>query len=315
VSNTSQTEQIDNVMAQRAMRRSRRNWRFVAFVALAIAVIAVLGKALGGFSEPVKENHIARVVIDGTIASDPTRRAILNDLAENENVSAVIVQINSPGGTTAGGEELYEGLMRLREAKPVVSVINELGASAAYMTAVGSDRIYARRLSIVGSIGVLVMHLDASKLFETIGLDYDKVSTGPLKAEPDIDEPMADDVRASYQSLVDDSYNWFVDIVADRRELARTDVLRLADGRVLTGRQALDEKLIDAIGDETSALDWLKDSHEIDEQKVRTYFPLPESDWEKALDLLGSSAGNLLGSGLKSVTTLDGLVSVWQPTK
>lgn len=315
MSNTSQTEQIDNVMAQRAMRKSRRNWRFVAFVALAIAVIAVLGKALGGFSEPVQQAHIARVVIDGTIASDPVRRSILNDLAEDDTVSAVIVQINSPGGTTAGGEELYEGLSRIRANKPVVSVINELGASAAYMTAVGSDRIFARRLSIVGSIGVLVMHLDASKLFQTIGLDYDKVSTGPLKAEPDIDEPMADDVRASYQSLVDDSYDWFVDIVADRRQLERSDVLRLADGRVLTGRQALTEQLIDAIGDEVNALDWLKESHDIDDQKVSTYFPLPENDWQKAMDLLGSTAKNLVASSLKSVTVLDGVVSVWQPTK
>ncbi|MCZ4271990.1 signal peptide peptidase SppA [Maritalea porphyrae] len=315
MSNTSQTEQIDNVMAQRAMRKSRRNWRFIAFVALGIAVIAILGRALGGFSEPIKAAHVARVVIDGTIASDPVRRTILNDLADDETVSAVIVQINSPGGTTAGGEELYEGLSRIRANKPVVSVINELGASAAYMTAVGSDRIIARRLSIVGSIGVLVMHLDASKLFQTIGLDYDKVSTGPLKAEPDIDEPMADDVRAAYQSLVDDSYDWFVDIVADRRQLERHDVLRLADGRVLTGRQALKEQLIDAIGDETSALDWLKENHDIDDQDVSTYFPLPESEWQKAVDLLGSTAKNFVGSSLKSVTKLDGLVSVWQPTK
>jgi len=302
-------------MAQRQLRRSRRNWRFVAFVALTIAVIVILGKALGGFSEPIKKSHIARVVIDGTIASDPMRRSIINDLAEDENVSAVIVQINSPGGTTAGGEELYEGMRTLSAKKPVVSVINELGASAAYMTAVGSDRIYARRLSIVGSIGVLVMHLDASELFQKIGLDYDKVSTGPLKAEPDIDEPMADDVRASYQSLVDDSYNWFVDIVAERRSLDRNTVLRLADGRVLTGRQALSEQLIDAIGDETDALNWLQESHEIEDQDINTYFPLPEGRWDKVQNWFGSTATQMVSSGLKSVTTLDGVVSVWQPTK
>ncbi|MGJ8528569.1 signal peptide peptidase SppA [Maritalea sp.] len=315
MSNIPNSEQVENVMAQRELRRSRRKWRILAFIAVGIAVIAILGKALGGFSEPIKQAHIARIVIDGTISSSPLRRAILNDLADDENITAVIVQINSPGGTTAGGEELYEGLSKLRASKPVVSVINELGASAAYMTAVGSDRIYARRLSIVGSIGVLVMHLDASKLFETIGLDYDKVSTGPLKAEPDIDEPMAPNVRASYQSLVDNSYEWFVDIVAERREMNRDHVLRLADGRVLTGRQALNEKLIDAIGGELEALDWLATRHEIIDQSVATYYPLPENQWDRVQDLIGTTAQELIGSSLKSVTALDGLVSVWQPTK
>jgi len=159
-----------------------------------------------------------------------------------------------------------------------------------------------------------VMHLDASKLFQTIGLDYDKVSTGPLKAEPDIDEPMADDVRASFQSLVDDSFDWFVDIVADRRGLERSNVLRLADGRVLTGRQALSEGLIDAIGDETAALDWLREKHKIDDPEVSTYFPLPESQWNMVQNLIGTTAKELIGSSLKSVTALDGVVSVWQPT-
>ena len=133
----------------------------------------------------------------------------------------MIVAINSPGGTTAGGEELYEALGQLRAAKPTVAVIGELGASAAYMTAIATDRIFARRLSIVGSIGVLYQHVNAGKLLETIGVDLDKVASGPLKAEPDFDEPMEGAPRASIAALVDDSFQWFVDIVAERRGLAR----------------------------------------------------------------------------------------------
>lgn len=315
MSNSSDYEQVDQVMSQRNLRKSRRNWRYIAFAAVAIAVIAVLGKALGGFSEPTNKPHIARVIIDGTIATDPLRRAILEDLAEDEAVTSVIVQINSPGGTTAGGEELYEGLSALRDKKPVVAVINEVGASAAYMTAIASDRIYARRLSIVGSIGVLYMHLDASKLFETVGLDYDKVATGPLKAEPDIDEAMAPNVRASLQALVDDSYDWFVDIVAERRELNRNKVVQLADGRVLTGRQALNEKLIDSIGGELEAESWIKEKLELEDTNITTYYPLPEDNWDKVQNVFGSLAGEIIGSSLKSVTELDGLVSVWQPSR
>lgn len=315
MSTQSDFEQVDHIMSQRHLRRSRRNWRYIAFAAIAIAIVAILGKALGGFSEPVSEEHIARVVVDGTIASDPERRYVLNELANDEKVKAVIVQINSPGGTTAGGEELYEGLAALRAQKPVAAVINEVGASAAYMTAISSDRVFARRLSIVGSIGVLYMHLDASKLFETIGIDYDKVATGPLKAEPDLDEAMTPMVRQSLQELVDDSYDWFVDIVAERRELARTDVLKIADGRILTGRQALDLKLIDAIGGEPEVLDWLQESHEIADLDVRTYYPLPESDFDRLRDILGSSLQEMLSDGLNRVTALDGLVSVWQPSQ
>ena len=311
----SETEQVDQIMSQRKLRKSRRNWRYVAFAAIAIAIVAVLGKALGGFSEPIKQEHIARVVIDGAIGTDPLRREIFKDLAEAEDVKAVIIQINSPGGSTAGGEELYEDIARLRAQKPTVAVINELGASAAYMTAISTDRIFARRLSIVGSIGVLYMHLDASKLFETVGLDYDKVATGPLKAEPDIDEAMTPNVRQSLQELVDDSYDWFVDIVAERRELDRSTVLTLADGRVLTGRQALEAKLIDEIGGEIEALAWLKEMHEIEDLDVNTYFPLPESEWDRVQNLIGGIAAKAMGDSLKSVTALDGLVSVWQPSK
>ena len=148
----------------------------------------------------------------------------------------MIVAINSPGGTTAGGEELYEALGQLRAAKPTVAVIKELGASAAYMTAIATDRIFARRLSIVGSIGVLYQHVNAGKLLETIGVDLDKVASGPLKAEPDFDEPMEGAPRASIAALVDDSFQWFVDIVAERRGLDRAAALALADGRIVTGR-------------------------------------------------------------------------------
>ncbi|HTN61181.1 MAG TPA: S49 family peptidase, partial [Devosia sp.] len=162
------------VVAAESYRRSRGVWRVLAFVALAIAVLALVGRF--AWSETPVGDHIARLVIDGTIATDPGRLAAMNDLAENDSVKAVIIAINSPGGTTAGGEELYEAIGQLRAKKPVVAVIKELGASAAYMTAIASDRIFARRLSIVASIGVLYQHVNAGKLLDTIGVDFDKVA-------------------------------------------------------------------------------------------------------------------------------------------
>ncbi len=293
------------------LRRSRRLWRIVAILALAVAVLAALGRFAAPTGAPV--DHIARVVIDGTIATSPERLRIFHDLAEDERVKAVVVAINSPGGTTAGGEELYEALAEVRARKPVVAVIAELGASAAYMTAIGADRIFARRLSIVGSIGVLYQHVDAGKLLQTIGIDLDKVATGPLKAEPDIDGPIRPEVRQSIQSLVDDSFAWFVDVVAERRGLDRARVLALADGRIVTGRQGVELGLIDATGGEAEAIDWLESERDIAaELPVWTAWPLPDTGYGWVLDWVGGSARAALGLEGRGPIVLDGLVSLWQ---
>src|SRR5690606_37552864 len=236
------------------LRRSRRLWRVLFFLALAVAALAVAGRFV--LDNGATGQRIARINVDGTIATDPARLQVLRELADDPLVEAVLVSINSPGGTTAGGEELFEALGVLRAEKPVVAVIHELGASAAYMTAIGSDHIFARRLSIVGSIGVLYQHVNAGKLLDTTGIDLymaaigvdpifgrrvcvvgsiavlyqpvtpgklpdrngfelDKVATGPLKAEPDLDEPITPLVGESLQSFVADSDDWFVDIVVE----------------------------------------------------------------------------------------------------
>lgn len=297
--------------ANARLRRSRLLWRILFFLALAIAVVAVAGRF--AIERGDAGNRIARVVIDGTIFTDPARLAALKGLEEDPRVQAVVVSINSPGGTTAGGEELYEALGALRGRKPVVAVINELGASAAYMAAIASDRILARRLSIVGSIGVYYQHVDAGKLLETIGVDFDKVQTGPLKAEPDVDEPMAGEVRASLQRLVDDSFEWFVDVVAERRGLGRPQTLALADGRIVTGRQAAENGLIDAIGGEAEAIAWLEAERQVAaDLPVVTSYPPPREGLFALPEWLNGAARSALGLPPRGPISLDGLISLWQ---
>lgn len=299
------------IPATSQLRRSRRLWRVLFFLALAVAALAVAGRF--AFNDGPIGERIARINVDGTIATDPARLQVLRDLADDPLVDGVIVSINSPGGTTAGGEELFEALGVLRAEKPVVAVIHELGASAAYMTAIGSDRIFARRLSIVGSIGVLYQHVNAGKLLDTIGIDLDKVATGPLKAEPDIDEPITPLVRDSLQSLVADSYDWFVDIVAERRGLSRADTLALADGRIVTGRQGVEAGLIDAIGGELEAVAWLESERELaSDLPVVTYYPLEEDDLFGLPRWLGGAVRSAFGLGPGGSIALDGLVSLWQ---
>ncbi|MET3899301.1 protease-4 [Devosia sp. UYZn731] len=299
------------VVAAETYRRSRGFWRVLAFVALAIAVLALLGRF--AFSNAPVGDHIARLVVDGTISTDPARLAAINDLANDTSVKAVIVAINSPGGTTAGGEELYEALGQLRAKKPVVAVIKELGASAAYMTAIATDRIFARRLSIVASIGVLYQHVNAGKLLDTIGLDFDKVASGPLKAEPDFNEPMEGAARASIAALVDDSFQWFVDVVAERRGLTRPEALALADGRIMTGRVGVQSKLIDQIGGELEAQAWLVSDRNVPaDLKVITAYPQPEQGFGWLANFANGQARSALGLPAAGPITLDGLVSLWQ---
>ncbi|GHA21093.1 Clp protease [Devosia pacifica] len=300
------------VLAADRYRRSRGLWRLLAFAALAIAVLAIAGR-FALIDAPGPGDRIARIEINGPIATSQARFEAIEDLMDDEAVRAVIVSINSPGGTTAGGEEIYEALLRLQEVKPVVSVINELGASAAYMSAIGTERIYARRLSIVGSIGVLYQHVDAGKLLDTIGIDFDKIASGPLKAEPDIDEPLVGAPRDSLARLVNDSFEWFVDIVAERRGFERSRALELSDGRVVTGRMAEAAGLIDALGGEREAQLWLEEQREVDaDLPIVTAYPKPQEGFGWFSDMVVREARSAIGISPDGPVVLDGLVSLWQ---
>lgn len=296
----------------RALSRSRSRWRALAFIAVALVLVALTLRIVGDQAGNVGEDHVARIVLDGVVTTNAQRLAIFDRLAENENVKAVIVTINSPGGSTAGGEELYEALLRLGEDKPVVAVINELGASAAYMTAIASDRIFARRLSLVGSIGVLYQHFNAAGLLETIGVDIDKVASGELKAEPDSDEPLTGAARDSFQALVDDSFDWFLEVVTERRQLDQSTALQIADGRIMNGRVALELGLIDEFGGELEAQTWLESEQIEVDLPVRTHWPLPRTEVERFMDVLGASARSAVGLDQAALASLDGLVSLWQ---
>lgn len=301
------------IPAASQLRRSRFRWRIIAFVALVIAILAGLGRYATETGISGVTDSIARIEIDGTIATDAARLRAFEALAENDSVKAVLIAINSPGGTTAGGEELYDAIGKLRAKKPVVAYVKELGASAAYMTAIAADRVFVRRLSIVGSIGVLFQTANAQKLLQNIGVDLEKVQSGPLKAEPDIDEPMSDEVRASLQALVDDSFSWFVDIVAERRGLTRAEVLPLADGRIMTGNQGIASKLVDEVGGEAAAIEWLVANKDIAKDlPVVTWYPQPRSGWGEWGKWIGGQARSALGLPADGPVVLDGLVSLWQ---
>jgi protease-4 len=248
----------DVIVDRRRMRRKLTFWR-VAAVIIAIAAIGIVGALVapgsrGGFAV---SSSIARVNIEGLIRSDRDRVEALERLEKSTTAAAVIVHINSPGGTTAGSEQLYDSLVRLKAKKPLVVVVEGLAASGGYITAIAADHIIAQQSSLVGSIGVLFQYPNFAELLKTVGVKVEEVKSSPLKAAPNGFEPTSPEARAALDSLVKDSYAWFRGLVKERRAMDDAQLEKVADGRVFTGRQAVDLKLIDQLGDEKSAVAWL----------------------------------------------------------
>ena len=315
----------DQIVDRRSLRRKLSFWRVLAFVALALAIVAAIVFAAGrdglsGLMSP----QIARVSISGFITENRDQLELLDRIGESDAVKGVIVAIDSTGGATAGGEALYEALLRLSEKKPTVATMGTVGASAAYMAAIATDHVVARRTTITGSIGVLFQYPEISQLLDKVGVDVETVKSSPLKAEPSPFQPASPEALAVIGSVVRDTYDWFVDIVAERRGLERADALILADGRIFTGRQALDARLIDAIGGEEAALDWLATKDVDRKLPIRDWKPAGRSGGLLSADLailwiarqLGIApdlaGGGLIDGTLRERLKLDGLLSVWQ---
>ena len=317
----------DVIVDRRRIRRKLTFWRVTAAV---VAIAAIVGIAVfatpGGRSAFTTSRAIARVHIDGLIRSDNDRVEALERL-ENSRAAAVVVHINSPGGTTAGSEQLYDALTRLKAKKPLVVVVEGLAASGGYITAIAADHIVAQQTSLVGSIGVLFQFPNFTDLLKTVGVKVEEVKSSPLKAAPNGFEPTSPEARAALDSLVKDSYAWFRGMVKERRGMDDALLDNVADGRVFTGHQAVDLKLIDQLGDEKTAVAWL-----VAEKGVKSGLPVRDYKLEPrfgdltflktaasiTLDALGfgSVARQIERAGVVQAVDrlgLDGMLALWQP--
>ena len=303
----------DAWLERRALARRATRWRVMAVMAVLALVLIGFYRLDPGNLLAQRQAHVARLEISGVIAENDWWLEKLEEAAEDDRVEAVILHINSPGGSTYGGEALFQAIRKLAEHKPVVSVIGTLGASAGYMVAIAGDHVLARETSLTGSIGVLFQTAEFSKLMEKVGVSAETITSGPLKAEPNPTRPMSPAGRAQIQGMVDETHAWFVDLVASRRDLPRDEVAKLADGRVYSGRAALQSRLIDGLGGLAEARNWLTQQRGIaPDLPLRDIPPDPPTGM---LDGLGSRAfAALFGKSLFSERLrLDGLVSLWHP--
>ena len=317
----------DFIVDRRRMRRKLTFWRVVTVF---IAIVAVVGAGLAfsnrGAITGGPGGGIARVNIEGLIRGNRPRSEALTRLAES-NAKAVIVHINSPGGTVAGSEELYDSLIKVKAKKPMVVVVDGLAASGGYIAAMASDRIVAQQSAIVGSIGVIFQYPNVTELLKTIGVQVESIKSSPLKAAPSGYEPTSPEARAAVESIVRDSFDWFKGLVRDRRHLDDASLQKVSDGRVFTGRQAVELKLIDGLGDEQAAIDWLAKEKNIDPKTPIRDYPLAPrfSDLPflrvaalGVLDALGLSglAERVREFGAFQAVerlNLDGLLALWHP--
>ncbi len=317
----------DQIIDRRILRRKLTFWRIAAIVVLiALLVTAFSMSNFGTALTARKQNHIALIEISGFITEDLPLIKMLENLKDEDAVKAVLVVIDSPGGSTVGGEAIFEAMRELAGAKPTVASIGTLAASAGYMIAISTDHIVARRSSIVGSIGVLIQYANAARLLDKLGVKIDAVKSAPLKAEPSPFNPTTEEERQMLAKVVNDSYAWFIDLVTERRPLTRASVEVLADGSVYTGKQALDHKLIDAIGGKETARKWLTETKKVDKElDLLEWKPdrpgnnlLYSSGFQTLFGWFGiklaPKSARELEKLLRERVFLDGLVSVWQPS-
>lgn len=318
--------ETETVLDRRKLRRSVSFWRGAGIAALALA-IGALAFGPDKFTALGEAKQIARVTVEGTITEDRDQLKMLKDIADADHVAGVLLFVNSPGGTTTGGEALFESLRSLSEKKPVVAQFGTVAASAAYIAGLGTDHIVARGNSITGSVGVLVQWPEFVDLLNKVGVKVNEVKSGPLKATPSPFEPLTDDGRKVTEDMVNDSFKWFLSLVESRRGIKIDSVPGLREGRIFSGREALDAKLVDEIGGEDEAVKWLQEKKNVSKDaKVVDWKPKSTSGYG-FFGMASRAAGQVLGFGGGSVAEvlfrdrsistlgLDGLLSVWHPSE
>ena len=215
--------------------------------------------------------RMARIVVDGPITGSTRQRVLkaLRDVEERE-FPALLLRIDSPGGTVGDSQEIHSALLRLRaKGCRVVASFGNISASGGVYIGVAAESIVANPGTITGSIGVILRGNDLSRVFERIGIRFDTVKSGVYKDILSPDRPLSPEERALLQELIDSSYGQFVRVVAEGRSMTEEAVRGFADGRVFSGEQAKTLGLVDELGDEDHARRLAARLADLDEQTTR----------------------------------------------
>ncbi|MEQ9668960.1 signal peptide peptidase SppA [Coleofasciculus sp. G2-EDA-02] len=220
--------------------------------------------------KPKSRKQIARIEITGLIAGN-TRQRVLDALktVEEKKFPALLLRIDSPGGTVGDSQEIYSALMRLREKVKIIASFGNISASGGVYIGMGAEHIVTNPGTITGSIGVILRGNNLERLLDKIGVSFKVVKSGPYKDILAFDRELTDPEKTILQEMIDTSYQQFVQTVAEARNLAVETVKSFADGRIFTGQQALDLGVVDRLGTEEDARRWAAELVGLDPDKTK----------------------------------------------
>jgi protease-4 len=298
--------EADLLAERRRLSRRVSLWRTLAVLGVIAALAVIFGRGdMGGLASG---EHVLRLRIEGVITEDRRLLEVIEEARTDSSARAMLLVIDSPGGSMAGGEALHGALKRFAEKKPIVALMGGTAASAGYMIAMPAQHVLAREATVTGSIGVLLQSFDISELMARLGVRPDILATGPFKAQPNPFQPLTDQGRAEMMRVLEDLHGQFIAMVVAGRRMDEARVRPLADGRVFTGRQALGLGLIDAIGGEAEARAWLAVQKDVPEA-------LPVRDLEprdRVEKFLNRYVGSLVKTLMAEWFGVDAPRAVWQ---
>ena len=253
---------IEAEVFEQAKKRARRRGFLFALILVFLVLVTLI--TINSFLELERRSpHIARIKIDGPISNDINFNRLIYDLGENPNVKALIVHINSPGGSVVGAESMFVALSQISKEKPSVSVLGETATSGGYLIAVATDQIIARSNTLTGSIGVILQYPNLSKLLKNIGIDVNTLRSSDLKASVNLFEKPTPKAIEEHKQLIDETFLWFKDLVSKKRKLSDINLEKVSRGGVFTGRKAKKLGLVDLIGGEREAVKYLEEKKDI----------------------------------------------------
>lgn len=274
----------DTFILVKKLKQNLFKWRLLAFVAVFLIIISSSSNVFDNNKNIIARVNINTPIINGYFSYDSIKEL------ENSNIKAIILNIDSQGGDVVESEKLYLLFRKLSKQKPLVSVINSMGASGAYIISMASDYIVAYNTSSIGSIGVILQTYEVTDLAKKMGISLTTYKNSSLKSAPNPLEKINPDVDMVISQQINDIYDYFLNIFIERRKIKVTEAQEIANGQIYTGRQALEYGLVDKIGTEEDALNFLRDNNiDIDNINIVDYNIYKKHNSNIVLNFISSS--------------------------